>query len=100
LNVVKKPGASGFARGRPYGTAKEHPAVFPCVIPDRFMLLLADRDEWTLDPFAGAGTIFISAEKQKRKALGIEIDPIYCDVIVDRWQRFTGKKATRPAREE
>jgi len=37
----------------------------------------------------------IAAEKQARKLFGLEIDPKYCDVIVERWEQFTGRKAIR-----
>lgn len=47
------------------------------------------------DPFLGSGTTLIAAEKLGRKCYGIEIAPIYCDVIIARWQAFTGKKAKR-----
>tara|TARA_S200002703_G_scaffold159912_1_gene175459 strand:- start:24435 stop:25550 length:1116 start_codon:yes stop_codon:yes gene_type:complete len=47
------------------------------------------------DPFLGSGTTLIAAERTRRKCYGIEIDPIYCDVIVKRWEDFTGKKAER-----
>jgi DNA modification methylase len=46
-----------------------------------------------LDCFAGGGTILIAAEKTKRRAAAIEIDPIYCDLSIERWQAFTGKAA-------
>ena len=45
------------------------------------------------DPFLGSGTTLIAAEQQGRKCYGLEIDPVYCDVIVKRWENFTGKKA-------
>jgi hypothetical protein len=47
-----------------------------------------------LDPFAGSGTTVIAAEKTGRHARVIEYDPGYCDVIVCRWQKYTGKTAT------
>ncbi|KKL46515.1 hypothetical protein LCGC14_2344760, partial [marine sediment metagenome] len=46
-----------------------------------------------LDPFLGSGTTIIAAEKLNRKCYGLEIDPLYCDVIVKRWEDYTGKKA-------
>ena len=45
------------------------------------------------DPFAGSGTQFIAAEKLARKCYGMEIEPRYCDVIINRWQNYTDKKA-------
>jgi len=55
-------------------------------------------DRWKVgsvvaDPFAGSGVTFISCEKTNRKCYGMELDPKYCDVIVKRWEDFTGKKA-------
>lgn len=46
-----------------------------------------------LDIFLGSGTTLIAAEKTNRKCYGMELDPKYCDVIVKRWEDFTGKKA-------
>ena len=45
------------------------------------------------DPFLGSGTTLIAAEKTGRKCYGMELDPKYCDVIVKRWEDYTGKKA-------
>ena len=47
-----------------------------------------------LDSFGGSGTTLIAAEKNGRDARLMELDPKYCDVIVKRWQEFTGKQAT------
>ena len=44
------------------------------------------------EPFAGSGTTIIAAESADRVCLAMEIDPRYCDVIVERWQRYTGKR--------
>jgi DNA modification methylase len=52
--------------------------------------------ENVLDPFAGSGSTLIAAEQTKRRAFLMELDPLYCDVIVQRWQAFTGCQATRP----
>jgi len=45
--------------------------------------------------FGGSGSTLIAAEHTGRKAFVMEIDALYCDVIVERWQRFTGRKAKR-----
>ena len=46
-----------------------------------------------LDPFGGSGSTLIACEKTGRHARLMELDPKYCDVIVKRWEDFTGKKA-------
>ena len=46
------------------------------------------------DPFLGSGTTLAAAELAERVCYGIELDPKYCDVIVQRWQTLAGKKAT------
>ena len=49
------------------------------------------------EPFMGSGTTLIAAETTGRTCLGIELDPLYVDVAVRRWQAFTGEKSTRLA---
>lgn len=48
-----------------------------------------------LDTFGGSGTTVIACEQLDRKAMIMEIDPHYCDVIISRWEKFTGKTATK-----
>ncbi len=55
------------------------------------------RGDLVYEPFAGSGTTIIAAENTGRVCLALEIDPHYCDVIVERWQRFAGGKAVREA---
>ncbi len=52
------------------------------------------RGDAVYEPFAGSGTTIIAAVKSGRRCFGMEIEPRYCDVIVTRWQNFTGKRAT------
>ena len=48
-----------------------------------------------LDVFLGSGSTLIAAEKLKRKCYGMELDEKYCDVIIERWEQFTGQKAEK-----
>lgn len=61
--------------------------------------LMAEVVSWTdgivYDPFLGSGTTLIAAEQLGRKCYGMEISPMYCDVIVKRWQTITGKAAKK-----
>ena len=53
------------------------------------------KDQMVVDFFSGGGSTLIACEKTGRKCYGMEINPHYCDVIVKRWEKFTGKEATR-----
>ena len=78
----------------PYRHAKkEHPATFPAELPRVVMAFLTSRHELVFDPFCGAGTTMIAAERFGRRCFGMEIDPVYCDITVRRWQKLTGRKA-------
>jgi DNA modification methylase len=52
-----------------------------------------------LDLFGGSGSTLIAAEQSNRHAFLMELDPLYCDVIVKRWEEFTGHSAKRQAAE-
>ncbi|HUW31548.1 MAG TPA: DNA methyltransferase, partial [Planctomycetota bacterium] len=64
-------------------------------LPAFFIPLHSKPGESIVDPFLGSGTTLIAAEQLGRRCYGLEIEPRYCDVIVKRWEEFTGKKATR-----
>ena len=51
--------------------------------------------EHVLDPFAGSGSTLIAAEQTNRRAFVLEVDPLYCDVLVRRWEQFSGQQAGR-----
>lgn len=70
-----------------------HPTMKPVDLVERAVLNSSRRGDIVLDPFAGAGSTLIACEKAGRRARLIEIEPVYCDVIVKRWQDYTGKQA-------
>jgi DNA modification methylase len=65
----------------------------PVELAERAMTYSSRRSERVLDLFGGSGSTLIAAERMGRRAYLMEIDPAYCDVIVQRWQAFVGKKA-------
>ena len=71
-----------------------HPAAFPVGLPEFFVKAYTDSKDVVFDPFMGSGSTLMAAEKNGRIACGTELSPKYCDVIVKRWQDFTGKIAT------
>jgi DNA modification methylase len=67
----------------------------PVELAVRALQYLSRPGENVLDLFAGSGSTLIAAEQTSRRAFLMEVDALYCDVIVQRWQRFTGHKAKR-----
>ncbi|WP_045785198.1 site-specific DNA-methyltransferase [Ralstonia mannitolilytica] len=74
-----------------------HPTMKPVELVERAIRNSSRPGDVVLDPFGGSGTTLIAAEKAGRVARLIELDPKYADVIVRRWQDWTGQQATREA---
>ena len=72
---------------------REHPTMKPVELVERALRNNSKSRDTILDPFGGSGTTIIACEKMGRQARVIELDPKYCDVIVRRWQGFTGEVA-------
>ena len=70
-----------------------HPTQKPVECMSRPMKNSSKVGDIVVDPFLGSGTTLIAAEQLGRRCFGIEISPAYCDVIVQRWENLTGKKA-------
>ena len=62
-------------------------------IAHQYIYGYSEDKEIILDPFGGSGSTLIACEKLNRKCYMMEIDEHYCDVIIKRWEEFTGKKA-------
>src|SRR5574340_357169 len=75
--------------------ATGHSAAFPVGLPEFFINAYTDAGDSVFDPFMGSGSSLIAAEKTGRVGYGTEISPMYCDVIIRRWQSFTGQSAIR-----
>jgi len=74
-------------------TKYKHPTQKPVALSERAIKNSTKPNNIVLDYFGGSGSTLIGCEKTGRKARVMELDPIYCDVIVKRWENFTGKKA-------
>lgn len=74
-----------------------HGAAYPVGLPEFFIKAFSDAGDVVFDPFMGSGTTLIAAEKHQRRALGTEVSPRYCQVIINRWEAFTGRKAEKVA---
>ena len=91
-NVWTYPGVNSFRAGRLDDLAM-HPTVKPVALVADAMRDCSRRGDIVLDPFLGSGSTIIGAERVGRRGYGLEIDPAYVDVIVRRWQTYTGRDA-------
>lgn len=73
----------------------EHPTMKPVKLMGRLIRNSSRRGDTVLDLFGGSGSTLVACEQLGRRAMLMELDPHYCDVIVDRWEKLTGRKAER-----
>jgi len=87
-NVIEGAGASGNE------FSDIHKATFPVYLPQNIITNFSGRNAVVIDCFGGTGTTLIACQMTDRDCRMMELDPKYCDVIVTRWQDFTGQQAT------
>lgn len=75
--------------------SRDHPTAKPTELVRRLVTNSSAPNDVVLDPFLGSGTTLIACEQLGRRGRFMDVDPAYVDVAVRRWERFTGKKATR-----
>jgi DNA modification methylase len=93
-NVWEYPGVNTFSKQSDEGNLLAlHPTVKPIALVADALLDCSARGDAVLDAFLGSGSTLIAAERTGRVCHGIELDPIYVDTAVRRWQRYTGDQA-------
>jgi DNA modification methylase len=95
-NVWDYPGISSLGANRAEELAM-HPTVKPVALVADAIRDCTRRGEAVLDLFGGSGSTLMAAETCGRQSFLLELDPLYCDTIVRRWQTYTGKQATLEA---
>ena len=88
-NVWEYAGANSFGKDRMEELAM-HPTCKPVELVADAVKDCSKRNHIVLDPFGGSGSTLIACEKTGRRARLIELDPRYCDVIIKRWQEYSG----------
>jgi DNA modification methylase len=97
-NVWRYPSTSHFGqRGEEGDLLAGHPTPKPVALVADALLDCSARGAFVLDPFLGSGSTLIAAERVGRSCRGIELDPVYVDLAIRRWQRFTGAHAVHAA---
>jgi DNA modification methylase len=93
-NVWNYPGANSFSRSEAEGNLLAlHPTPKPVALIADAIKDCTARGDLVLDPFLGSGTAVIAAERSGRRCYGLELDPLYMDTIMRRWQRQTKLEA-------
>ena len=89
-NVWNYPGANTFGRGGEDGKLLgAHPTVKPTALVADAIMDGSERGDIVLDPFLGSGTTILAAERTGRCGVGLEVDPHYVDIAIQRWQNYT-----------
>lgn len=70
-----------------------HKATFPVYFPAEIIKRFTPESGIVIDCFGGTGTTMIACDQLGRKCYMMELEPTYCDVIIDRWEQYTGQKA-------
>jgi DNA modification methylase len=92
-NVWNYAGANSFPRKGQRNALDLHPTVKPIVMVSDAILDSTKRNDIVLDPYCGSGTTLLAAGRTGRRGYGIEIDPLYVDTTIARWERMTGNQA-------
>ena len=98
-NIWVYPGASSIGSDARNGL-QDHPTVKPTALLADALLDVTARGDIVIDPFLGSGSTLVAAEKTGRRCRGVEIDPLYVDVIIRRYQAETGREAMLEATSE
>jgi DNA modification methylase len=93
-NVWEYPGPNALSKQIDEGNLQAlHPTVKPVALIADALLDCSARGDIVLDGFLGSGSTLVAAERTGRSCCGIEIDPVYVDTAIKRWQRYTGEQA-------
>lgn len=98
-NVWDYAGVNTFSRNRMEDLA-DHPTVKPVALVADAIRDVSKPGEIVLDAFMGSGTTILAAERSKRRAYGVEIDPGYVDVAIRRWEKLSGQQAVLASTEQ
>lgn len=92
-NVWNYSGGNAFAKRGSRRNLELHPTVKPVLMVADAIQDSSNRNDIIFDPFLGSGTTLLAAERTGRRCYGVELDPLYVDTAIERWQRITGRKA-------
>jgi DNA modification methylase len=92
-DIARVKWAGVFGTEQEFDRKRHHPTQKPILLAEWFFERWGKESKNVVDLFGGSGSTLIACEKTHRKCFMMELDPYYCDVIVARWEKYTGKKA-------
>ena len=92
-DIARVKWAGVFGTEQEFDHKRHHPTQKPVKLAEWFISLYSDEGQNVVDIFGGSGGVLIACEQMNRTCFMAEIDPAYCDVIIQRWERLTGGKA-------
>jgi len=93
--IIRVRWASVFGTEKEFDHKRHHPTQKPILLSENFVKKYSKENNTIIDLYLGSGSTLIAAEKLNRKCYGMELDEKYCDVIIERWEQFTGQKAIK-----
>lgn len=97
INEIRNAYTTTIIRDAKPTSSALHPTMKPVSLIERMIRNSSREQDQVLDLFGGSGSTLIACEKLNREARIVELDPIYCDVIIERWQEYTSKIAINKA---
>lgn len=94
-DIARVKWAGVFGTEQEFDHKRYHPTQKPIKLCEWFIKRYSNDDNFILDLFGGSGSTLIACEQLNRKCYMMELDPKYVDVIIQRWENFTGKKAIK-----
>ena len=94
-DIARVKWAGVFGTEQEFDRKRHHPTQKPSLLVEWFFNKWGKENDLIADLYLGSGSTLIAAEKLNRKCYGMELDEKYCDVIIERWEQFTGNKAEK-----
>ena len=92
-DIIRYRWAGIFGTHQEFDRKRHHPTQKPIGLSEWILNKYSKENDIVLDLYGGSGSVLLASEKLKRESLLMELDPAYCDVIIERWENLTGQKA-------
>ena len=91
--IIRYRWAGIYGTNLEFDKKRHHPTQKPIGLSEWILNKYSKENDIVLDLYGGSGSVLLASEKLNRESLLMELDPAYCDVIIERWENLTGQKA-------